>query len=133
METMQRAMNRHDISALLKVHPKDKIDQKCNVINEIHCLVCNQTCMEETAEPCSLAPRQQAHQEQLSPAISDHCREENHLMDWVNARTIDIESNKHLCWIRKAIKIQKDAHQPGNWDEEPYHTWDAVLKTSKSA
>lgn len=35
------------------------------------------------------------------------CREENHLMDWVNARTIDIESNKNVCWVRKLSRSRK--------------------------
>ncbi|ROL41051.1 hypothetical protein DPX16_0381 [Anabarilius grahami] len=65
------------------------------------------------------------------PAILDHCKRENHIMDWDNARVIRAESNKYHRWIREAIEIRKRAPRTMNRDEGAYtlsHTWDVVLE-----
>ncbi|XP_067262791.1 cytosolic phospholipase A2 gamma-like [Chanodichthys erythropterus] len=60
-----------------------------------------------------------------------HCKRENHIMDWDNARVIRAESNKYHRWIREAIEIRKCAPRTMNRDEGAYtlsHTWDVVLE-----
>ena len=133
------------------VHPKDKITQekKCDVIYEIPCQSCNKTyigetgrmfstrkkehqkeCEKETAGTLTRALRQKATQENLKSAISDHCKRENHLMDWEKAKVIHRENNRFQRWIRESVEIRKRGPKTMNRDEGAYllaHTWDAVL------
>uniref|UniRef100_A0A3P8RY56 Phosphoinositide phospholipase C n=1 Tax=Amphiprion percula TaxID=161767 RepID=A0A3P8RY56_AMPPE len=44
-------------------------------------------------------------------AIRDHCKRNNHIMDWDRGRILTSETNKHKRWIKEAIEIRK-------WDEE---------------
>lgn len=160
-ERVQRAMRKHRISTPVKphvkmrqllVHPKDQIppEKKCDVIYEIPCQSCNKTyigetgrqfstrkkehqkeCEKETAGPLTRASKHKATQENLKSAISDHCKRENHLMDWDKAKVIHRESNRFQRWIREAIEIRKRAPKTVNRDEGAYqlaHAWDAVLR-----
>ena len=154
-------MRKHNINTPVKPHtklrqlivrPKDTIhqDKKCDVIYEIPCLSCNKTYVGETGRPFSTRKKEhqkeceketanrqtrtikeQALQENLKSAISDHCKRETHIMDWDNARVIRAESNKFHRWIREAIEIRKRAPTSMNRDDGAYtlsHTWDAVLE-----
>ncbi len=154
-------MKKHHTSTQVKPHmelrqllvdPKDKINQDntCEVMYEIPCSSCNKTyigetgrsfstqqkehqkdCEKKTSGTCTQAVRERAEQENLKSAVSDHCKRENHVVDWEKARVIRTESNKFHRWIREAIEIRKRAHRTVNWDEGAYmllHTWDAVLK-----
>ena len=88
-------------------------------------------CEKETAGTLTRASKQKATQENLKSAISDHCKRENHLMDWDKAKVIHRESNRFQRWIRKAVGIRKRALKTMNRDEGAYqlaHTWDAVLR-----
>ena len=165
-ERIQRAMRKHNINTPVKPHtklrqllvkPKDKIkpENKCNVIYEIPCLSCNNTyigetgrsfatrkqehkkeCEKETAHRQTRAIKEQAEQENLKSAISDHCKRQNHLMDWNKARVIRAESNKYHRWIREAIEIRKRGPRSMNRDEGAYtlsHTWDSVLEKASDS
>ena len=154
-------MKKHRIGTAIKpltklrqilVHPKDKIDQeqKCNVIYEIPCRSCNKTyvgetgrtfhtrkrehqkeCEKETVGRLTRTQKDKAEQENLKSAISDHCKRNNHIMDWDNTRIITSESNKHKRWIKEAIEIRKRAQDTINRDEGAYmlsHTWDSLLQ-----
>ena len=160
-ERIQRAMRKHHISTPVRphvkmrqilVHPKDQTppEKKCDVIYEIPCKTCNKTyigetgrsfgtrkkehqkeCEKETSKTLTRATRLQATQENLKSAISDHCKRENHLMDWEEAKIVHRESNKFQRWIREAVEIRKRAPRTVNRDEGAYllsHTWDAVLQ-----
>ncbi|KAK7944459.1 hypothetical protein WMY93_000187 [Mugilogobius chulae] len=77
------------------------------------------------------AIKEQAEQENLKSAVSDHCKRQNHIMDWKKARVIRAESNKYQRWIREAIEIRKRGTSSMNRDEGAYtlsHTWDSVLE-----
>jgi len=132
-------MKRHNINTPVKPHtklrhllvkPKDRIKQEhnCDIIYEIPCLSCNKTyigetgrtfgtrkkehqteCEKETSNRQTRTIKEQAEQENLKSAISDHCKRENHVMDWDNARVICAESNKYHRWIREATEIRKCA------------------------
>ena len=154
-------MKKHKIGTTIKphsklrqilVHPKDKIDQdhKCNVIYEIPCRSCNKTyvgetgrtfstrkkehqkeCEKETAGRLTRTQKDKAEQENLKSAISDHCKRNNHIMDWDNTRIITSESNKLKRWMKEAIEIRKRAQDTINRDEGAYmlsHTWDSILQ-----
>ena len=134
------------------VHPKDQIppDKKCDVIYEIPCLTCKKTyigesgrqfctrkkehqkeCEKETSATLTRALKMKATQENLKSAISDHCKRENHLMDWDAARVIRTERNRYHRWIKEAVEIRKRAPNTMNRDDGAYqlsHTWDMVLQ-----
>ena len=153
-------MKKHNISTPVKpyiklrqllVHPKDKIEphNKCNVIYEIPCQSCNKTyigetgrsfttrqrehkkeCEKETAQRQTRAIKEQAHQENLKSAISDHCKRQNHVMNWENARVIKQENNRYHRWIKEAIEIRKRGPDTMNRDEGAFmlsHTWTSIL------
>ena len=63
------------------------------------------------------ALRVKATQENLKSAISDHCKRENHLMNWDAARVIQTESNRYHRWIKEAVEIRKRAPNTMNRDE----------------
>ena len=154
-------MGKHDIIAAIKpytklrqqlVHPKDRIppDNKCNIIYEITCQTCNKVyigetgrsfstrrnehkkeCEKETAARLTRAQRQKAQESNLKSAISDHCKINNHIMDWDNARIITSESNKYQRWIKESIEIRRRGGNTINRDEGAYtlsHVWDSLLQ-----
>ena len=160
-ERIQRVMQKHHISTPVRphtklrqmlVHPKDQIppEKKCDVIYQIPCKTCRKTyigetgrqfgtrkkehqkeCEKETSKTLTRAIKQQATQENLKSAISDHCKRENHLMDWDRAKIVHRESNKYHRWIREAVEIRRRAPETMNRDEGQYqlsHTWDTVLQ-----
>ena len=53
----------------------------------------------------------------MKSAISDHCKRENHLMDWDKAKVIHRESNRFQRWIRAAVEIHKRGIKNMNQDE----------------
>ncbi|XP_060765135.1 uncharacterized protein LOC132873505 [Neoarius graeffei] len=159
-ERIQRAMRKYNINTPVKphttlrqilVHPKDRIhpDNRCNTIYEIPCQLCNKTyigetgrsfntrknehkeCEKETATRQTRTIKEKAQQENYKSAITDHCKRENHVMDWGNARVIRTEDNKHQRWIREAIEIRKRSPRTINRDKGAYmlsHTWSAILQ-----
>jgi len=63
-------------------------------------------------------------------AITDHVCNENHVIDWANAKVIDRKSDKAGRLIREAIWIRKTDNM--NRDEGSYqlsHVWDKLLHT----
>ncbi|KAM9332696.1 uncharacterized protein KZ484_017809 [Pholidichthys leucotaenia] len=68
---------------------------------------------------------------QTFEAISDHCKRNNHIMDWDNTKIIGSESNRHKRWIKEAIEIRKRGKDTMNRDEGAFmlsHTWDHILQ-----
>ncbi len=130
-------MKKHHTSTQVKPHmelrqllvdPKDKINQDntCEVMYEIPCSSCNKTyigetgrsfstqqkehqkdCEKKTSGTCTGAVRDRAEQESFKPAVSDHCKRENHIMDGEKAKVIRTESNKYHRWISEATEIRK--------------------------
>lgn len=160
-ERIQRVMQKHRIGTPVKphiklrqclVHPKDQVepDKKCDVVYEIPCLSCNKSyigetgrafgirqkehrkeCEKETAGAHTRQAKEVAEQENLKSAISDHCKRENHLMNWEKSKILQRESNRFQRFMREAVEIRKRAKTTMNRDEGQYmlsHTWDAVLR-----
>ncbi len=63
-------------------------------------------CERETLGRHTQAIKEQAQQENLISAKSDHCKGKKHIMDWEKVKVILSESNKHHHWIREATEIQ---------------------------
>ncbi|KAK7891602.1 hypothetical protein WMY93_023565 [Mugilogobius chulae] len=62
---------------------------------------------------------------------SDHCKRNNHIMDWDGARVIGSENNKYKRWIKEAIEIRKRGTNSINRDDGAFllsHTWDTLLQ-----
>ena len=72
----------------------------------------------------------------LKSAISEHARENNHLMNWDNVKILERENNKTRRWIKEAIQVRKlDEGIPMNRDEGNYqlaHVWDPLLRTTST-
>ena len=70
-------------------------------------------------------------QETHKSAITDHCKRENHIMNWDEARVIRTEDNRHQRWIMEAIEIRKNGQHTMNRDEGAYmlsHAWTSILE-----
>ena len=161
-ERIQRVMRKHDIETPMKphitirrlvVHPKDKIsdDQKCGVVYEVDCLSCPQVYFGETGR--KLEYRIHEHEDEtenvtsvrktrstsvsedttkFKSAISEHTRNNNHVMDFENIKIVDRESDKRKRWIREAIQVRKQKDGVVmNRDEGGYElarVWDQLLR-----
>ena len=135
------------------VHPKDKVEdsQKCGVVYCVPCLSCPQKYVGESGR--KLGTRMEEHKKetdkvtaprktrstsvsedtsQFKSAISEHTRDNNHIMDWDNTNILERESNRNRRWIREAIQVRKlEEGVPMNRDEGGYelaHIWDPLLR-----
>ena len=108
------AVRPHTTLRNLLVHPKDRIsdEEKPEVVYKIPCKNCERVYIEETGRP--LAARVKEHRKEVDSitgiftraektrtadscnkrAITDHVCNENHVIDWANAKVIDQESAK---------------------------------------
>lgn len=59
----------------------------------------------------------QDHKKYKHLAITDHCKEENHIMDWEKTKAILTENKRHQRWIMEAVEKRKQAHLVMNRDE----------------
>ena len=66
-------------------------------------------------------------------AITEHTRDYNHIMNWVEVEVLEQEMHKKKRWIREAIQVRKLKEDvPMNRDEGNYqlaHVWDSLLRT----
>ena len=114
------AVRPHTVLRSMLVHPKDKIsdEEKPEVVYKIPCKNCERVYVGETGRP--LAARVKEHRKEVDSitgifirtvcnksAITDHACNENHVIDWENAKVIDRESVKAGRHIREAIWIRK--------------------------
>jgi len=79
---------------------------------------------------CTRAEKTRAASISNKSAITDHVCNENHVIDWANAKVIDRESDKAGRLIREVIWIRKTDNM--NRDEGSYqlsYTWDKLLHT----
>lgn len=44
---------------------------------------------------------------QPKSAISDHCKRNNHIMEWDNTKILGSGSNKFKHWIKEAVEIRR--------------------------
>ena len=67
-------------------------------------------------------------------AIIDHAVEENHVIDWDEAKVVDRETQQQTRWIKEALWIRKTPMRM-NRDAGSYqlsHTWDQVISRSRA-
>ncbi len=50
----------------------------------------------------------------------NHCKRENHIMDWDKVKVISTENNRHQHWLMEAIEIRKRAQRTMNLDKGAY-------------
>ena len=131
-EQVQKVMCKYSIQGPVKphlklrnllVHPKDKIEpgNKCNVIYELPCKLCDKTYIGETGrmfktrlgehrkgtEKVGMKIRtrsvaQETEAQCLKSAVSEHCGKENHIMNWDECKILESESNKKEHESRRA-------------------------------
>ena len=122
--------------------------EKPEVVYKIPCKNCERVYVGETGRP--LGTRVKEHRKEVDSitgiftraektraasicnksAITDHVCNENHVIDWENAKVIDREADKAGRLIREAIWIRKTNNM--NRDEGSYqlsHVWDKLLHT----
>ena len=143
----------HQTIRKMMVHPKDKIEDmdKCGVVYHISCKSCPQVYIGETGR--KLAIREKDHKTEtekvtakrktrstskaedtstFQSAISEHCREKNHIMDWESTKVIGREDNKYRRWIKESIAVRKlKVGVAMNRDKGGYelsHVWDPLLR-----
>ena len=165
-ERIRRVMKKHGITTPARphrtlrqtlVHPKDKVkdEDKCGVVYHIPCLSCSQVYIGETGRKLSVrigehkketekvtAPRKtrstsvSEDTSKFKSAVSIHCREKNHVMNFEDVSVIDRES----IWIRRRMKeamhVRKlNPEVPMNQDDGGYelpHIWDPLLRKAPS-
>ena len=143
----------HQTIRKMLVHPKDKVEDldKCGVVYHIACQSCSQVYIGETGR--KLRTREKDHRTEtekvtakrktrstskaedtstFQSAISEHCREHNHLMNWDSIKVIDREDNKFRRWVKESMHVRKlKVGIPMNRDKGGYelsHVWDPLLR-----
>ena len=124
------------------VHPKDKVDpiNTTDCIYEIPCSNCDSTYIGETgrkfatrleehkketgkvtkAKPAyTRQARKESLTEQSKSAIADHAVQQNHDINWKEARILTKETNAASRHIRESIEIRKKGNKTMNRDEGP--------------
>lgn len=56
----------------------------------------NYECEKEAKQRQTRSVKDKAQQENLKSAITDHCKRQNHIMDWVNAKVIKQEKKNNI-------------------------------------
>ena len=136
----------------LLVHPKDKRDnlQTSKVVYEVLCQGCEKSYVGETGRQLGVrlkehqkdtekisdkkftrATRKLSTTEQHKSAITDHVAQENHVIDWDNAKILDRDSNSFTRKVREAIQIRTRGTKALNRDDGVYfldHVYNPLLK-----
>lgn len=51
--------------------------------------------------------KEKAEHVNMKSAIKDHCKRENHVVDWGNIKVIRTENNKHQRWVMEVIETRQ--------------------------
>ena len=138
----------------LLVHHKDKIDplETTDCIYEIPCKTCAYTYIGETGR--KIATRLEEHKKEVDnklesknktlpgkqgnnqlvnkskSAIADHALQNNHVINWDDAKVLQMESDASARYIRESIWIRKRGTNVMNRDQGAYflsHDYDPLL------
>ena len=78
-----------------------------------------------------------AADEELKSAISEHVRDNNHVMDWDNVSILERESTRGIRRVREACQVRRLTEDSTmNRDDGGYelsHIWDPLLKATTSS
>ena len=135
------------------VKPKDKrpLEDSIGVVYNIPCHQCPKAYIGETGRKLGVRINEhkdnadkasaQAHytrsQKKMSKevthksALADHCKQDNHVIDWDNTTVMAREQERLPRWIRESVHIRRQGRHALNRDEGQYplpHTWDHALK-----
>ena len=140
------------------VHPKDKRDPltTTDCVYEIPCANCDQTYIGKTGRRFSTRfnehkkdtqkleaskqnftrqARKESQSEQSKSAVADHAVQNNHVINWQDAKVLCKECNVRSRHIHKFIWIRKRAPNSMNRDEGAHflsHVYDPLLTSSSS-
>ena len=162
-EKLQRIYRKHHIHAAVRptntlksilVHPKDKKDitETSDVVYDVPCGGYDKSYVGETGRQFGTrlkehqkdvttvadvkftrANRKASTTEQHKSAITDHVAQENHIINWDEAKILDRDSNTFSRRIREAIEIRKKGAKAINRDEGSFtldHVYDSLLCTT---
>jgi len=110
------------------VHPKDKVkdEEKTELIYRVPCKSCCSSYIEKTSKKFGF--RIEEHKKEVESftagtqtrasraressithksAITAHAVEENHVIDWDEAKVVDREAQQQTRWIKEALWIRK--------------------------
>ena len=150
------AIRPHSTLRQMLVHPKDKRDPATTTdcVYEIPCANCNRSYIGETGRRFSTRlnehmketqkmeaskknytrqSRKQSESEQSKSAVADHAVQNNHVINWQEAKVLCKECNARSRHIREAIWIRKRAPNTMNRDEGAHflsHLYDPLLTSS---
>ena len=161
-ERIQRALKKRGIETPVRphrtlrnvlVHPKDKIedDKKCGVVYHVPCLNCDNVYIGETGRKLQIRIKEHKDEcdkknstiktrsksitedtSEFKSAISEHCRDKNHLMNWSDISIIDRENDRHRRLVKEAIQVRKLKEGTSmNRDDGGHdlsHVWDPLLQ-----
>jgi len=149
-EAVGRVYQRYGISTTMRphitirnmlFHPKDKVnlDETAECAYGNPCKNCDKVYIGETGRSFGVrmkedlkeveaqegrkytrSSRKQPQLEQNKFAITDHINQENHVINWNEAKIIARESDKTTRWIREAVKIRQESRGVMNRDEGAY-------------
>ena len=151
------AVRPHTTLRKLLVHPKDKRDPltTTDCVYELPCANCKASYIGETGRRFSTRlsehkketekleaskknftrqTRKQSESEQSRSAVADHAVQNNHIINWQDAKVLCKECNVRSRRIREAIWIRKRAPNTMNRDEGAHflsHIYDPLLTSSK--
>ena len=134
------AMKPHSSLRKFLVHPKDQIDplEKMDCIYEIPCKICAYTYIGETGQKFTShikehkkeadklesknknftrQTRKQSVGEQSKSAITDHTLQNKHVINWDDAKVLQMECDASAGYICKSIWIRKRGTNVMNRDE----------------
>jgi len=114
------------------------LDEIAECVYRIPCKKCDKVCIGETGRSFGVRMkehqkeveaqkgrkytrsfRKQSQSEQNKSAITDQVNQENHVINWNEAKIIARESDKTTRWIREAVKIQQESQGVMNRNEGP--------------
>ena len=140
------------------MHPKDKRDPltTTDCVYEIPCANCDQTYIGETGHQLSIRlnehkkdtqkleaskqkltrqARKESQSEQSKSAVADHAVQNNHVINWQDAKVLYKECNARSRHICESIWIRKSAPNTMTRDEGAHflsHVYDPLLTSSSS-
>ena len=158
-EAVARIVRKHKVPVAMKpyktlktvlVHPKDKQEKEdlTECVYKVPCANCDKTYISETGRKFGV--RLQEHRTEVESktghtfirslrassltehnksALTDHATQENHVINWYQAKVIDREPERFTRWIKE------EGQQSMNRDEGSYqlsHVYDRFLDTVSS-
>ena len=128
-EAVVRIMRNHNVPVAMKPYKilKEKEDST-ECVYKVSCANCDKTYIGETGRKFGV--RLQEHRTEVESktftgslrassltehnksALTDHATQENRVINWSQSTVIDREPERFTRWIKEAIHIRKEGHEP---------------------